>query len=160
MGVTPALRQRLQRKLTPGKKKRLGAFTVTSFLLDHPGGSYAYRIQHNGHTLIYASDASYYNLAPERMKVYHDFYRDADVLIFDAFFALIESFENSDGATALPSSALTCPPCGGQTPCPLSSRPLSDDRRLKDLLESTLNHLAPDTSCEVLITHEGMELTS
>ena len=113
--------------------------------------------------LIYASDASYNNLAPERMKVYHDFYRDADVLIFDAFFALIESFEKSDWGHSSSFIGVDIALHAGVKRLVLYHHdPLSDDSRLQSLLESTLNylnHLAPDTSCEVLIAHEGMELT-
>ncbi len=151
------------KKLTPGKKRRLGTFTVTPFLLDHPGDSYAYRIEHNGHTLIYASDASYNNLAPERMKKYHNFYRDADLLIFDAFFALIESFEKSDWGHSSSFIGVDIALHASVKRLVLYHHdPLSNDSRLQDLLKSTLNylnHLAPDTSCEVLIAHEGMELT-
>ena len=63
----------------------------------HPGDSYAYRIDRDESAVVYATDASYNDLTPEAMKSYHEFYSDADVLIFDAFFDdLIDSFQNSD----------------------------------------------------------------
>ncbi|MDP6777706.1 MAG: MBL fold metallo-hydrolase [Candidatus Latescibacteria bacterium] len=151
------------KKLTPQKKRRLGPFGVTPFLLDHPGDSYAYRIELGDAVLIYATDASYNDLRPEAMQPYHDFYRDADALIFDAFFELIESFEKSHWGHSSPFIGVDIALHAGVKRLVLFHHdPFADDQKLEDLLESTQNyleHVAPDSTREVIIAHEGMVLT-
>ncbi len=150
------------RKLTPGKKKKLGAFTVTPFQLVHPGTSYAYRIEHGGYTFVYASDASYNDLTPQHMEKYHEFYRNADALVFDAHFALIESFEKSDWGHSSSFIGVDIALHAGVKRLILFHHDhLSDDKRLQNIFQSTQNylrHVAPNSTCEILLGHEGMEL--
>lgn len=150
------------RKLTPEKKKRLGGFTVTPLLLVHPGDAYAYRIEHGGRALIYASDASYNDPTPENMQRYHDFYRNADALIFDAHFGLIESFEKSNWGHSTPFIGVDIALHAGAKRLLLFHHDhLSDDKRLQELYESTrryCNHVAPDATCQLILAHEGLEI--
>ena len=151
------------KKLTPLRRRRFGALSVTPFLLDHPGDSYAYRIEHGDAVLIYATDASYNDLRPEAMQRYHDFYRDADALIFDAFFDLIESFEKSHWGHSSSFIGVDIALHAGVKRLVLFHHdPFADDQKLESLLESTRNylkHVAPNSHCEVLIAHEGLVLS-
>ena len=70
-----------------------GAMRVTWHELDHPSRAWAYRFEGGGKTFIYASDGAYHNLSRAQRKPFVDFYRDADLLVFDAQFTLAESFE-------------------------------------------------------------------
>jgi len=75
----------------------INGFQVTPHALHHPGDSYAYKLERDGKTFVYATDVSYNDLTPEAMGEFVDFYRGADALVFDAHFDdLIESFEKSD----------------------------------------------------------------
>ena len=98
------------RKLSTSKCEKLQGFSVNALKLVHPGDSFAYRIKRGGKTLVYASDASYNNPTPRHMEKFYEFYKDADALVFDAHFGLIEAFEKSDwGSTAHHLLALTLP---------------------------------------------------
>jgi len=56
------------KKLPAGRKRHLGNVTIEPFLLEHPGDSYAYRIEHKSSTFIYASDGSYNNPSPDAKR--------------------------------------------------------------------------------------------
>lgn len=63
-----------------------GGFHVRARLQSHPGDSYAYRIEADGKTLVYATDAEYTTGDPGVAQGVAAFFRDADLLIFEAMF--------------------------------------------------------------------------
>lgn len=146
-----------------GQKKHLGNVTVEPYLLDHPGDSFAYRIESGSKVFIYASDGAYNDPSPAAMEKYHTFYRNADVLVFDAHFDLIESFEKSDWGHSTSFLGVDIALNAGVKELLLFHHdPLSDDRRIKKFLNATrryLNHVAPDTNLKVSIAYEGLEVT-
>jgi phosphoribosyl 1,2-cyclic phosphodiesterase len=74
----------------------LGDIRVTWKEMDHPGKCYAYRVDYKGKSCIYATDAEYKNLAKEDLQPTIDFFRDADLLIFDAQYTFMEGLEKRD----------------------------------------------------------------
>ncbi len=70
----------------------LGDVRITALSLYHPGTAYAFRIEHGGKALVFASDAEYKALTEAALKRYLAFYADADALVFDAQYALRETF--------------------------------------------------------------------
>ena len=80
----------------------LGCFTITNIGLHHPGGSYSYRIDNGTKSVIFATDGEYNDM--NGITPYIDFYRDADVLIFDAMYVSLEKTiekENYGHSTAV-----------------------------------------------------------
>ena len=75
-----------------GQPFALGNFTIIPIELSHPGKSYGYRIQDDTSCLVYATDAAYETLEQK----YIDFFRDADLLIFDTHFSFKESIDKVD----------------------------------------------------------------
>ena len=59
----------------------------------HPGGSYAYRIDYNGKSFIYATDSEYKDIGPQALQSVIDFFKDADLVIFDAQYTFMEGIE-------------------------------------------------------------------
>lgn len=78
-------------RLVPDRTTEIAGFKVTPHLLPHAGGAYAYRIERDGHVVVYASDGEHKpeDIHPE--YPYVDFVKDADILIFDAQYSLAES---------------------------------------------------------------------
>jgi phosphoribosyl 1,2-cyclic phosphodiesterase len=74
----------------------IGDVSIATFPLNHPGGCFAYRVSHNGKTLVYATDSEYQDLTQSAMKAYFEFLRGADVLIFDAQYTMIESVDKEN----------------------------------------------------------------
>ena len=80
-----------------GKKEvRLGDVTVTWKEMDHPGKSFSYRVEYQGKSVVYATDAEYKKLSEEDLKPTTDFFQDADLLIFDSQYTFIEGVEKED----------------------------------------------------------------
>ena len=165
----PVLFDQLQAEITfhdlePEKQVEIAGFSVNPIQVSHPGDSYAYRVEKDGHSVVYATDASYNDLTPDGMKRYHDFYRDADVLIFDAFFDnLIESFQKSEYGHSSSFIGVDIALNADVKKLVLFHHDhLSDDDLLQRMLDSTLNymnHVAPDAGCEVILAHEGLSLS-
>ncbi|MFC1529002.1 MBL fold metallo-hydrolase [Candidatus Latescibacterota bacterium] len=75
----------------------LGPFSIKNKGLVHPGGSYAYRITTGGKTVVFATDGEYKEPSDEVFIPYINFFREADILIFDAMYAsLMKTIEREN----------------------------------------------------------------
>ena len=74
----------------PDAPFEMEGFTITPFLLRHGGGSYGYRFDFAGSSVVFASDAEHdlNDLVPE--YPYVAWAKDADMLIFDAQYSLAD----------------------------------------------------------------------
>jgi phosphoribosyl 1,2-cyclic phosphodiesterase len=54
--------------------------------LNHPGDSYAYRLENSSGSLVYATDCEYEILCQEDIDKYVSFFSGCDILIFDSMF--------------------------------------------------------------------------
>ncbi|HEX8550673.1 MAG TPA: MBL fold metallo-hydrolase [Abditibacteriaceae bacterium] len=141
-----------------------GKMRVTWHELDHPSRAWAYRFECGGKVLVYASDGAYHNLDEASRKKFVDFYRGADLLIFDAQFTLAESFEKKTWGH---SSAIV----GVELACEADVKrialfhhdPSANDGHLNDLLDSGLQlaqSLRGDGSGpEVFLAREGDQVS-
>lgn len=69
---------------------------ISSKVLNHPGKSYAYKFEQNGSKVIFASDAEFNLDNIDDIGEYVDFFKGADILIFDTQYTLAESFQKID----------------------------------------------------------------
>ena len=69
--------------LHEGETVRCGEAAVVNTRLQHPGGVYAYRVDYDGHALVFATDTEH---AAQPDKKLVKLARDADVLIYDAMY--------------------------------------------------------------------------
>lgn len=72
----------------------VGSVKVQTLALRHPGGSYSYRLDfENGKSLIYATDGEYptKELSRDKLNTYVNFFKDADILIFDSQYSFPDS---------------------------------------------------------------------
>ncbi|MBS1983159.1 MAG: MBL fold metallo-hydrolase [Bdellovibrionales bacterium] len=83
-----ALEDRMEFKTIPlHSSVRLGKLNITHFPQSHPGGSFAYRIDADKKSLIFATDTSLKNVSKSNIIPGQNFYSNADVLIIDAHFS-------------------------------------------------------------------------
>jgi phosphoribosyl 1,2-cyclic phosphodiesterase len=78
-------------KLHPDKPHKVGAVTVTPHLQLHGGDSYGYRFEHAGKSVIYSTDSEHKLENRAEAEAFSNFFRNADVVIFDAMYALAEA---------------------------------------------------------------------
>jgi phosphoribosyl 1,2-cyclic phosphodiesterase len=78
-------------KLTPDKPYTVGGLTVTPHLQLHSGDSYGFRFEHEGKSVIYSTDSEHKLENRAEAENFANFFRGADLVIFDAMYALAEA---------------------------------------------------------------------
>jgi phosphoribosyl 1,2-cyclic phosphodiesterase len=139
---------------------QLGDVRVYPLRMSHPGESYSYRIEHDGESLVYATDAEYKQMDPDNTQVYVDFFRDADLLIFDAQFSLNDALDRVDWGHSTPVIGAELAHRAGVRRLALFHHdPLSDDRTIYAGLKQAEAYLAKRNSpCQVVVASEGLEI--
>jgi phosphoribosyl 1,2-cyclic phosphodiesterase len=74
----------------------IGPVSVETIPLNHPGGCYGYRVAHEGKVVVFATDSEYKDPSSEALKPYVDFFKDADAVVFDAQYSMVENVEKED----------------------------------------------------------------
>lgn len=77
--------------LAPERCYQIGALKVTAKKQMHSGDSYGYRFEHAGRTVVYSTDSEHDLLNPAQTGGFVEFFRAADVVIFDAMYSLAEA---------------------------------------------------------------------
>jgi phosphoribosyl 1,2-cyclic phosphodiesterase len=70
--------------IEPGRLISIGDASVTTATLNHPGGSYAFRIEHGGRSFVYASDTEHLDRIDGDLL---GLASKADVLVYDGMFS-------------------------------------------------------------------------
>ena len=162
-----AMRADIQFHQMDGEPQVLDGVRVSSLELNHPSKSYAYRFEYQGRVFVYASDGAYQSLDDASIQPFVQFYRDADVLIFDAQFSLSESFEKGSWGH---SSAIIGLELASQARVKklvlFHHDPDADDAGLQHLLEAAQSYAAHTPAAlrrrnhtvEMIIAREGETL--
>ena len=77
--------------LEPGRRYEVGGLSVTSIKQFHTGDSFGYRFSRGGKSIIYSTDCEHKYSCLDETYPFVEFYRDADLLIFDAMYSLGDS---------------------------------------------------------------------
>src|SRR5437763_433371 len=78
-------------RLEPGKRYDVAGLTVDLMLQRHSGDSYGYRFSAGGNTVIYSTDSEHPLTDPDDSTRFVEFFRDANVVIFDAMYSLADA---------------------------------------------------------------------
>jgi len=78
-------------RLEPDKPFAINGMTVTPHLQLHGGDSYGYRFEHGGKVVVYTTDSEHKLENRTEAEAFATFFRNADVVIFDAMYALAEA---------------------------------------------------------------------
>lgn len=90
-----------------GASFQVGDVTVSTIKQEHPGDSWGFRFEQNGKSIIYSSDSEHGPESADADYPFIEFFRDADVLIFDGQYTLEQvkgekrNWGHSDHSTAL-----------------------------------------------------------
>jgi ribonuclease BN (tRNA processing enzyme) len=128
--------------------------------MTHPGENYSFRIEGNGASLVYASDAEYKEMDHASTGAYVDFFRDVDLLIFDAQYSLREALDKVDWGHSSPVMGAELAHRAGVRRLALFHHdPMSDDRTIYAGLEQAEAYLTNRNSkCQAVIAREGLEI--
>jgi len=155
--------------LDPSVMHQINGVSVSVMKLNHPGDCYAYRFEHDGKVIVYATDGEYHSADPEATAPYEAFFQNADVLIFDAMYSYEDTVNNKvDWGHSTPKIGAEFAWRSGVKRLILTHHdPNSDDATLwakVDDADSHLRHRAMRQNqetmqpVEVLLAREGLEI--
>lgn len=135
---------------------------INNILQAHPGRSYGYRIDGDGASVVYATDAEYKDLGEAHTQRYVEFMNGADLLIFDAQYTFSESLERPDwGHSSSLIGVDMAVRANVKRIILFHFDPTYSDHKVADVLTGTLNYIAMDPNkpqCQVALAVEGLEL--
>jgi anti-anti-sigma factor len=147
-------------QLEEGQPAVIAGARVRSTLQAHPGRSYGYRIDAEGASVVYATDAEYKNLGEAHTQRYVEFMSGADLLIFDAQYTLSESFQRVDwGHSSSVIGVDMAVRANVKRLVLFHFEHTYTDARVQQILDSTLKYVDSDPAkpqCEVYLATEGL----
>ena len=142
---------------------QIGKFKIYPLVLSHPGPAYGYRIEHGQSCLVCASDSEYERVDPTSTGRYVDFFRGADLLIFDAQYNLTEALDRPSWGHSTPLMGAELAYRAGVKRLALFHHdPASSDEKIwagKEQAEAYLMRRHPNYSdCEIIVAYDGLSL--
>ena len=149
--------------LEPGRRYDIAGMSVTAKLQCHAGNSYGFRFECGGRSVVYTTDSEHKLADPAETEGFVEFFRDADVVIFDAMYSLAEvtSVKADWGHSSNVIGVELCQLAGARHLCLFHHEPANDDdaisRVLADArrLEEITRTGAP---LRVTAAYDGMEI--
>ena len=130
---------------------------------NHPGSSYGYRIVHDAKSVVYATDAEYQELAPEFLKPFTGFFKDAELLIFDAQYTMLENVEKENWGHSNVFIGIDMAVQAGVKRLAFTHHdPNYNDQKLWSILLKAKEYLRinqPESALELFLAHEGLTVT-
>ena len=125
--------------LEPGRPCEIAGVRVTSMLQRHGGDSYGYRFETPGHALVYSTDSEHPLEQPEHMQRFVDFFRGADLVIFDGMYSLADaiSVKADWGHSSNVVGVELCQLAGARHLCLFHHEPVFDDAAIDAVLAET-----------------------
>jgi len=119
-------------RMVAGQTYEIAGLRVTGKQQFHSGDSYAYRFEHDGKTVVYSTDSEHKLDDPTIARAFADFFRDADLVIFDAMYSLADAFSIKEdwGHSSNIVGVELCQMAGVRHLCLFHHEPAYDDEKL------------------------------
>jgi phosphoribosyl 1,2-cyclic phosphodiesterase len=151
------------KEISENQWHQIGNFRIYPRRLSHPGVTYGYRIEDGQSCLVLATDSEYKRVDRASTEDYVEFFREADLLIFDAQYSFTEALDKLDWghSTAIMGTELAHR-ADVKRLALFHHDPYSTDEQIwgaKEQAEAYLmhRHSRPHT-CEVLVACDGYSL--
>jgi phosphoribosyl 1,2-cyclic phosphodiesterase len=135
---------------------------VTSKALRHPGGSFSYKLCEGNKTFIFASDAEFNIDEMENIESYINYFRSADVLVFDTQYTFEESLNKIDWGHSSASIATDIALKAGVKKLVMFHHdPSYNDEKLDAVYLRALNYknmMDERNELEIIMAHEGLTI--
>ena len=151
-------------RLQPAQTHDIAGCRVTPKLQQHAGDSYGYRIESGGKTVIYSTDAEHKLDDYSRTQEFVEFFRNADLVIFDAMYSLADSVSMKEdwGHSSNVVGVELCQMAGARRLCLFHHEPIHGDAALQALYEETRRYeqiTREQHAVQILTAYDGLELT-
>lgn len=149
--------------LEAGRTYDIAGYTVRSILQNHPGDSYGYCFEKDGKRIVYSSDAEHKKEADADAYAFIDFFRNADLLIFDAQYTLLDALDMKENWGHSSNLAAVEMSVRAQVRrlCLFHSEHTYDDERLDRFLAETREYLqifTQDRNLTIDLASDGLEI--
>ena len=150
-------------RLVPGKRVRLAGLEVTPKLQIHGGDSYGYRFEHQGKVLVYSTDSEHKTDDAKSTREFVEFFRDADLVIFDAMYSLADtvSVKEDWGHSSNVVGVELCQLARARHLCLFHHEPVHGDAKIASVLQETLRLeeiTRGDHTVRISSAYDGMEI--
>jgi phosphoribosyl 1,2-cyclic phosphodiesterase len=150
-------------RLEPGIVHEVAGMRVTLKLQRHAGDSYGFRFESGGKSVVYSTDSEHDLGNRRETDAFVDFFRGADVVIFDAMYSLADaiSVKADWGHSSNIAGVELCHAAGVRHLCMFHHEPAFDDASIARVLADTRRYEeicrsgAPMT---VTAAYDGMEI--
>ena len=146
-----------------GKTYEIAGLRVTGKRQFHSGDSYAYRFERDGKTVVYSTDSEHKLDDPTSARAFADFFRDADLVIFDAMYSLADAFSIKEdwGHSSNIVGVELCQMAGVRHLCLFHHEPAYDDEKLTAIWRESerLEELTRgERPLRITAAYDGLEL--
>jgi anti-anti-sigma factor len=151
-------------RLSPGCTSEICGFKVTPKAQIHGNDSYGYRIEKEGKVIVYSTDSEHKVDNQEEMDAFVEFFRDADVVLFDAQYSLADavSLKADWGHSSNVVGVELCLRAGARHLVMLHHDPMLDDFRLEAIQGETrrlAELIGGGRALRVTSAYDGLVLT-
>jgi anti-anti-sigma factor len=148
----------------PGRSYEVAGLSVTSIKQFHTGDSYGYRFSQGGKSIVYSTDCEHKYSRLDESYPFVDFYRDADLLIFDAMYSLGDtvSVKEDWGHSSNVVAVELAQAAQVKRLVLFHHEPVLDDRMIEVLLGDTVRFewiSRRGDKVEVISAYDGLDLT-
>jgi len=149
--------------LEPGVRHEVAGMGVTLKRQRHPGDSYGYRFEDAGRTVIYSTDSEHKFGDDGGLHDFVEFFRDADLVIFDAMYSLSDaiSVKADWGHSSNIVGVELCQLANARTLCLFHHEPALDDAAIAATLAETRRFEEITRGAEplaIVAAYDGLEL--
>jgi phosphoribosyl 1,2-cyclic phosphodiesterase len=150
--------------LEPGRAYDVAGLEVSTMLQRHGGDSYGYRFAGPDGVVVYSTDSEHPLAQREHTDRFVRFFRDADLVIFDAMYSLADavSVKADWGHSSNVVAVELCQLAGARHLCMFHHEPVFDDEAIDAVLAETrrLEEITRGVAAPLRVTaaFDGMEI--
>ena len=149
--------------LDPGQTYKIAGLSVTTIKQFHAGDSYGYRFTCADKTIVYSTDCEHKYSNLDQSYPFITFYRNADVLIFDAMYSLVDTISvKEDWGHSSDIVAVELAQAARVKRLVLfHHEPAYDDHMIEEVFADTVRFeeiSRPGHKVEVIAAYDGLEL--
>jgi phosphoribosyl 1,2-cyclic phosphodiesterase len=150
-------------RLEPGREYEVAGLGVRLMLQRHSGDSYGYRFTSGSRTVIYSTDSEHTLTELAETERFVEFFRDADLVIFDAMYSLADtiSVKADWGHSSNIVGVELCQMAGARHLCLFHHEPVQGDEAIARVLAETQRfEELSRTGSRLLVSaaYDGMEI--
>ena len=151
-------------RLEPDHTVEVAGFSITPIKQNHAGDSYGYRFSRLGKSIVYSTDCEHKFSVLDDSYPFLGFYRDADVLIFDAMYSLADTISVKEdwGHSSNVIAVELAQAAAVKRLVLFHHEPAFDDGQIEDVFHDTVRFEEihrRENPVEVIAAYDGLELT-